>query len=207
VLALSGYPLIIFPANAYSVIGGGYANYVMSNTIAGTIGGGSYNTIRTNADYATIPGGRLAVAESYGEMAYASGVFLSLGDAQSSLYVLRRQTTNNVSSELFLDGASQRMKIPSESTWAFDILVVGRGTAANVSCGFQIRGVIENNMGTLGFVPNPGPVVTVLARDNPATSATVAADSVNDTLSIRVVGIAATTMRWVATVRTVQVKY
>jgi len=99
------------------------------------------------------------------------------------------------------------MKVPLESTWTFDILVVGRGTAANVSCGYRITGVIENNAGMLVFLPNPGPVVTSLGEDNVATTATVATDSVNDALSVRVVGIAGVTMRWVATVRTVQVKY
>ena len=200
---------IIFPLNTHSAIGGGSWNYVRSNTTAGTIGGGVNNVIYTNADYATIPGGQGAAAESYGQMAYASGVFSGYGDAQSSLYVLRRITTSAALTELFLDGttATRRMKIPSESTWAFDILVVGRGTAANVSCGYQIRGVIENNAGTLVFVPNPGPAMTVLGEDNPATTATVAADSVNDALSVRVVGIAGVTMRWVATVRTVQIKY
>jgi hypothetical protein len=44
--------------------------------------------------YATVPGGREAAAAHYGEMAYASGSFASTGDAQTSLYVLRRTTTD-----------------------------------------------------------------------------------------------------------------
>lgn len=213
----------------YATIGGGFGNVVQldaahgtiggggQNTIqAGraTIGGGSINTIQTNANFATIPGGYQAMARCYGQQAYASGSFDGLpGRAQSSLYVLRNKTTGAGWTELFLDGdaglQSNRMNIPEGSTWAFEVLVVGRTQDAGdefptaQSAGFRIRGVIQNAGGTVAM---PGATDDVLYTANPSWNAVAQSDQPHRALVIKVSG-GTSPMCWVAAVRTSEVMW
>jgi hypothetical protein len=180
-------------------VGGG-----VSNTAGGsyaTVGGGGGNT--ASGSYATVPGGRNATASHFGEMAYASGHFLAIGDAQTSLYVLRGQTSDAALSELYLDGSAQRITLADDRVLTFDILVVGVRPFSGSSAGYQLTGVIKNIGGSTGFVGTP--VKTVLAEDAVSWDAQVVADDTNDALVIQVQGAAATTIRWVASVRTVEV--
>ena len=219
--AIAGGANNVIGANAYqSTIGGGTANligtYAFQSTIAGgamnvissnatsaTIGGGYQNAIQTNAQFATIPGGLQAQAISYGQQAYASGQFVTNGDAQSSLYVLRASTTGLVTNEMFLDGAGKRMKVPANGTWTFDILLTAHNNGVS-SAGYHFTGVIENlGGGFIGFVGTP--VKVVLAEDFAGWDANIVADTVNNALTINVTGSNGTTVRWVASVRTAEV--
>jgi hypothetical protein len=83
-----------------ATVAGGLTN--TASGVSATVGGGFFNTAG-GAD-ATVPGGSAASASLHGQMAYASGAFGAIGDAQSSLFVLRKTTTDNVQTELFLDG-------------------------------------------------------------------------------------------------------
>jgi hypothetical protein len=188
----------------YSSIGGGRGNMIEAGASYATIGGGSQNIIQSTADYATIPGGYRAAVTNYGQMAYASGAFSANGDAQSSLYVLRRTTATNTPTELLLDGSSQRMRVPADATWAFDILIIAR-TAGTFSAGYHLRGVIENNAGAT--VLDGTLIKDILNEDDATWDATVLADNANDALVIQVTGAAADTVRWVAKVRTVEVTF
>lgn len=183
-----------------STVGGGSLNTASGDYA--TVGGGYVNT--ASGDYSTVPGGSGAAASRYGQMAYANGIFADLGDAQTSLYVLRNTTTDATPKDLFLDGLSQRLTIATDRTLTFDILVVAR-SSGGASAGYHIQGVIENTGGTTDFV-GPAPVATVLAEDIPAWGVVVVADNANDALVIRVTG-SATTVRWVATIRTAEVAW
>jgi hypothetical protein len=185
-----------------STIGGGSDNVMVNNAPYSTIGGGQSNTVGDGANYATVPGGRSGWARRYGQMAYASGRFADNGDAQTSVYVLRRTTTAAALTELFLNGSTERMTLPPDSTWTFDILVAARSSGGSAA-GYEIKGVIENQGGVTSFVGVP--TVTALGEQVAAWNADVEADNANDALAIKVTGAAATTIRWVATVRTVEV--
>lgn len=186
----------------HSTIGGGIQNVIQTSADLSTIGGGRENSIQAGATYATIPGGWGAQASHHGQMAYGSGSFGSNGDAQTSTHVLRRTTTSVSLSELFLDGAGERMTIPSGAAWTFDVLIIGR-TQAGATAGYNIRGVIENVGGVTALV---GALNVAFANEDVAAwNATVAADDANDALVIQVNGAAGTTIRWVATVRTTEV--
>ncbi len=211
------------PQSRFATIGGGYSNQIVMGAIGATIGGGYANYIHRSASpfadrgtisggesnlvsaaYGTIPGGAKAVARNYGQQAYATGQFATNGDAQTSVYVCRNLTTNATQSELFLDGLGARMIVPTNSTWAFDILVTGR--AANGTSGsYQLLGEIKNNGGTVSF----GSTVkqTILAEDNASWDATAVPDSTAQALEVKVTGTASTSIRWVATVRTVEVGF
>ena len=189
-------------ANA-AAIGGGDANVITSGASYATVAGGRFNNITTAGQFATVPGGLQAKAAEYGQMAYASGAFANAGDAQSSLFVARRITTTNTATELFLDGSSRRINVPAGATWTFDILVVGRSTAAATSAGYQIRGLIENNAGTITVVRTATPIT----EDDATWNADVDPTDSNtyDALVIKVTGAPTATVRWVASVRTAEV--
>jgi len=208
-------------SGTYSTIGGGTNNTADGATRA-TVGGGGNNTASgfwyatvsggagntASGSYATVPGGWGAVASHYGEMAHASGWFThpGAGQAQTSVYVLRRTTTSGAATDLFLDGdsATRRLTIAAGRTVTFDILVVAR-TEAGASAGYHFLGVIENHAGTTSFIGTPQK--TVLGEDVASWDANVIADNANNALVIRVIGAAATTIRWVATARTVEVAW
>jgi hypothetical protein len=165
-----------------------------------TVGGGWSNT--ANDWYATVPGGTQANASHYGEMAYATGAFSALGDAQTSLYVLRRTTPDDTPAEMFLDGASQRLTVATDRVVTFDILVVARDAQGN-SAGYSAQGVIENWGGATAFVGTP--TVTTLGEIVASWDVTLDDDDANDALVIQVEGSAIWDTRWVAVVRTVEV--
>ncbi|MBN2391934.1 MAG: hypothetical protein JXR84_14495, partial [Anaerolineae bacterium] len=188
---------------------GGYATVAggQDNTANGdwAVAAGRANTV--SGAYATVPGGVYASATHFGEMAYASGGFAAAGDAQASVYVLRREYAMAAGSwhDLFLDGngTSQRLTIAPGRTVTFDILFSGR-TSAGESAGYRIEGVIENVGGTTALVGTP--TVTVLGEDDAAWDVHVLADDTLDALLPQVQGNGET-IRWVATVHTAEVSW
>jgi len=186
-------------SNAYATVNGGYSN--ATSGYGAAIGGGANNTANTN--YATIPGGYQASATKYGQLAYASGRFSVQGDAQTAVYVLRNDTVYvDTTTELFLDGVSQRLTLNPDQTIVFDILIAARSTT-NTSAGYSVRGVIRNSNGNTQIVGSP--VVVEMGEENAAWGVSVTADNDNDALAIWVTGTDTYNIHWVATVRTVEV--
>jgi len=201
--------------SAGATVGGGYVNTASGscatvsggygNTASGaraTVGGGRTNT--ASGTYSTVPGGRYANASHYGEMAYASGSFAATGDAQASLYVLRRTSTGTAYTELFLDGSGQRITIPDNRAMAFEILVVGHDNTDNQAAGYRFWGIIKNVGGTVSFVESVDK--DQKKDDDDSWDARVQADDTNDALVIEARGNNET-VRWVATVRTSEVSW
>jgi len=191
-----------------ATVSGGNLNYIQAGASSGTIGGGYQNLVQSTGASGTIPGGQQGRVANHGQMAYASGAFANAGDAQLSFYVLRRTLTTAGTNELFLDGdaATQRMNIPVEGTWTFDILVSAR-TDVGASAGYRITGVIRNNAGTTSFAGVP--TQTIIAEDLAAWNVFVEADDTKDALVIKAaaVGTPTAATRWVATVRTTEVVF
>lgn len=201
----------------YATVGGGYNNTASGssafvgggifNTASGDrafVGGGSDNT--ASGAFSVVPGGRDARATHYGELAFASGYFSSPGDAQASVYTLRRTTGNFTPTELFLDGDSafEHITIAADRAFSFDILVVAK-TANGQTAGYQLRGVIKNVGGTTSLV---GAVTkNVLGEDDSSWDVTARADNPASALVVEATGAAFTTIRWVATVRIVKVQF
>ncbi len=207
-------------ASAYgATVGGGQVNSATGEKA--TVGGGYVNS--ASGDYATISGGSYACATNYGQMAYASGRFTQQGDAQTSLYVLRGITTSTNQTELFLDGSSQRMTIPVDATWTFEVLVAARGESyegidfsgyfANAhSASYKLEGVVQRNsapffFGTLDSTRLEELTKTIIHESDAVCDVTVEADETRHALVIKVTGIANETIRWVASVRTVEVTF
>lgn len=187
-------------SQGYSTIAGGTANTITANAGTAAIGGGQ-NNIVDNFD-GTVPGGDSAKASHFGQLAYASGAFAAAGDAQTSIYVLRNSTSTSTPTILSLDGGSdpEYLTIPNNTVWTFDILIAGRSSGGNVGS-FHIVGAVKNNSGTVTI---PAFTKDVIYRDVSTWDTTVSINS--GALSISVTGDN-TSVRWVATVRAVEITY
>ncbi len=187
--------------SGYATIGGGYLNDVGANSQYTSIGGGYDNNIGDNAAYATIPGGRAAKASNYGQFAHASGRFAQSGDAQTSAYILRGTTDDATQTEIFLDGVSRRMTLANNAAWTFEMMIVARSSTDEVA-GYRQLGVVWNINGQLFFSPEPKETLfeTIASWDAESTISMA-----NDVFQVKVTGSAGKNVRWVASVRTVEV--
>jgi hypothetical protein len=185
-------------SGGHATIGGGIYNQVTGLWDA-TVGGGHGN--RAEAQGSTIPGGVQARTVSYGQMAYASGQFTTTGDAQTSIYVVRGTTDDDAWHSLYLDGVDRQIFVASGRTMTFDILVVGR-TQGGKSNGYRITGVVENVSGTLSVWYS----VSDFHEDDSGWGVQVIT-AADNTLHVQVNGDTGDTVRWVATVRTVEVAW
>ena len=158
--------------------------------------GGAGNLV--SAHYAAVLGGSGAHAGQYGQFAHAAGEFVNVGDAQASQYILRGRTIDSAPNELSLGGSGARMVIPAGGTWTFDIQLVAR--SGDNSAGFHFDGVVENSAGATSLVSTNR---RVLAKDVGTWEANVT--TTNNALIILVNGDS-TPVRWVATVRTTEVR-
>lgn len=188
----------------YGTIAGGFGHGI--DAVSATIGGGRNNAIKSSATNAVIPGGSGAVAVNVGQLAHASGSFSAPGDAQTSLYVLRAVTLNNTTTNLLLDGTGTAMTVPSGARWAYDALIIG-STSGAASAAFQLRGAIRNQGGTTTLLPG-APAIQSLGNDGAAGwTVTAFADDSQDALILRVTGPSIGTVRWVASVRVVELSF
>jgi hypothetical protein len=204
---------------AQSFIGSGQSNTVQfpnggivsgkSNTISssfcGFIGGGEGNLV--SADYASILGGVNARADRYGMQAHTSARFGGqgqLGDAQNARFVVINKTTTNSAVELFLDGTSVRLTVPSGKVMSGLANICGIKSDGSVVARYYRQFTIKNVAGTTSLV---GSVVTVGSDEANGTSVSITANDANDALKIEVTGIASETWRWVAFVDAVEIVY
>ena len=175
--------------------------HALSKGVVGTsISGGRSNSVSSGANYATIPGGFGAVARSYGQQAYASGFFSEPGDAQAGLYVLRGLTTADPDpqfKELFLDGVSRRIQVPRGSVWMIDVSMIATTASGSPQYGY-IRNAVVWHFG--------GQLRIDWGESDGRVWLEGATNGTNGELKVMVSGGGAE-MRWVAVVRTTEVKY
>lgn len=225
-------------AGSYAVVGGGQTNTASNNftTISGgdlntstgiraTICGGGSNTAsalssvvsggsnnQAGGVYSIVPGGFRGKATRHGEFSHAAGLFNSAGDAQHTILIGRRLTTDDSEQILTLNGLAPSgttniFNIPAQTCWAFDIKVSAYNVTNNQGGWWIFKGGIRrnhNNATTLigDLVANSG------VESSIATSAvTVVADDTNEALEIKVSGVASKNIRWVGVVDFSQVSY
>lgn len=184
---------------AYSAIVGGQGDSIDGGSGSVCVGGFG-NKITSDAAAAF---GENALADKDYQIVHGNGDW-SLGQSQTSQFILSRTTTDATPAELFITGTSGRLAIPTDTTWGFDIMVVARRTDAdNESAFYRFEGCIDNNAGTTAMV---GSVVAATPIEDDANYAcAVTADNTNDALIITATGVNSKTIRWVAFVRTVEV--
>lgn len=193
-----------------SFIGGGYGNQIATSLYSpySVICGGFQNTV--NNQFSSVVGGRAnlvnslyctaigysAKASIYGGFVQGGEQFSAVGDAQSSVYVLKCQTTDATATEMQSMGTSLTM--PSDTTWSFRALVVGRKTGDNSSVGYEVKGLVHNDSGTAAIVGTVS--VTVLGESTTPTNMSacdVTANASGANLRIMATGIASNTIKWV----------
>lgn len=172
----------------------------------GSVGIGYECNTASEGDYATSIGLQ-SFADKWGEVSHSAGRFADDGDAKSSRLVSRNSTSNDTQTELFLNGSTARIEIPTDSSATFVINIVGQEEASGGgdAGAYEIKGLIKNISGTTSLV---GAITkTTIAEDDATWDVTAEADNGNDALVIKVTGAAATNIRWVATTKLTQVTY
>ena len=172
---------------------------------------GYYTTASAQGAHAS---GYYSAANKQYQRALASGRFAAAGDSQYTEIVLRRATANETPAELTIDGAapsgttentSNRFICATGKTYACLIMLAARksdGTSA-----FFLRQVVVKNVS--GTVSLEGSVQTVGVDINPAgwTVPAITADDTNKSLMVTVTGVAATNIRWSATIQAQEIIY
>lgn len=112
-------------------------------------------------------------------------------------HTMSNTTTDGTVTELFLDGISTRLVIPTDKMWSFRILVAGRRTdvLGNVA-NFDFRGSLKNIGGTVSL---PGSIKEIIAKDDANFNVTVSADDANNSIKVSVTGAVGKAMSWKAT--------
>jgi hypothetical protein len=191
--------------NTASCVAGGYNN-IASGT--GSFAVGSLNTITggntASATASSCPGGFHAQANRYGQLAMANGRFAANGDAQRARFVMRNRTTTNAAVELFLDGSSTRLTIPSGKVLGLTINITGIKSDGSAVAHYLRQYCLKNVAGTTTEVYAP---VTIGSDNAAGTSIALSADDTNDALKVEVTGILDETWRWVASVDAVEIAY
>ena len=191
-----------------SVVCGGGSN--TSSAQSSVVGGGSSN--QATGVYSIVPGGFRAKATRQGELSHAGGFFNAAGDAQHTILIARRLTTDATADVvLTLNGlapaSTNILSIPAQTMWTFSIKLSAYNVTNNESGWWIFRGGIRrNNANSTVLV---GSLITESGVESTLStaSATVVADDINEALAITVTGVAAKNIRWVAVADISQVSY
>lgn len=188
------------------------------NTVTGSnsFAIGQNNTVSTSNSFAlgasnvtgAIGSGTLGVGAATnfpGQLAHAGGNFSVVGDAQGSEYIYRGQTTNNTSTEIFLDGVSSRLLMVNNSCIVFSALILARCTSSVGNyAGFKIEGIIKRDTGASSVALIGTTTTTIISRTNSGLIANITADTVNGGLKVMVTGIISANYNWVVKLSTVE---
>ncbi|MBP8294196.1 MAG: hypothetical protein KAX65_15575, partial [Caldilineaceae bacterium] len=168
------------------------------------------DTVTASGLYSTVIGGYQPTDGGItGKMVFGSRVAFAL--SQSAFMQVGIATTDATASVLSSNtsaaGATNQLILPNNSAYAFDGLVISRQQAADgtASAAWKVEGLIrrEANAGTTTLVAS-----TVTAISNvPGWTLALSADTTNGGLAVTFTGAAATDIRTVANIRTVEVTY
>jgi hypothetical protein len=194
------------------VIGG--QNHLASGSTAAVIGGvGS----TANSSRSIVIGGVAGSARSIaGNFVYPSSdnpIAFSEGVQQLATLLLGRQTTDATATRLTSNtsaaGTTNQVILPNNSAYFFRGEVIAGVTGAGNSKGWTVEGVIKRGANAASTVLVGTPTVTSSYADAGASAWTITAtaDTTNGGLAITVTGQAATTIRWVAQIRTTEMTF
>jgi len=188
----------------------GFAAGPSSNIAAGTFSvaiGDACEAIERNS-FAIGHDGKSVIQ---GKLAFGSGKFSTVSDAQNGTFVLRRATTDANTTELTTNNgtasATNQIILPNNSAFAFHGTIVARQQASGgtASAAWKIEGLIrrEGSAGTTVLVNS----ATTVLDNTPAWGMALSADTTNGGLKVEATGEASTNIRWVATINTSEVTY
>jgi hypothetical protein len=188
----------------YSTVGGGADN--TASGLYSTVGGGKENN--ASGEKSTVSGGFKGKASRFGENSHAAGSFTNPGDAQHTVLVARRITSDATANQvLFLNGSSERLILPAQTTWTFEVKLSAYNNTDNEGAWWIFKGGIKrdnsNNTSTIGSLITEHDAESSLST----AVANVVADDTNEALEINVTGINSKDIRWVAVIDISQVSY
>lgn len=164
------------------------------------IANGVFTDIYTT-DTTTFP---VPIVTLYGQQSQTEGNFVTLGDARRSSLISRIQTTTSTPSELFLNGSTSRMVIPSATSWFFTIKCIARETNNDYSVNaYDIIGTISRDTGGNATIDWQS---TIASNEEDATwDFVVSADISTQALTLTATGANSETINWVASIDLVEV--
>ena len=186
--------------SAYSTVIGGNQNLSTGNSAG--IFAGQQN--EASASFTGILAGNQGSANRYAMQVHAAGQFAAKGDAQRARFVMRNKTTTNSAVELFLDGSSTRLTIPSGKVIGLTINITGISSTGAAVAHYLRQYALKNVAGTTTEVYAP---VTIGTDNAAGTSIAISASDANDALVVQATGTASTIWRWVASVDAVEIAY
>lgn len=167
--------------------------------------GAAFSAAPTN--YSVIYGLQ-GLANRYGMHAHSSGSFAggatATGDAQRARFVMRNKTTTNSAVELFLDGSSTRLTIPSGKVLALTINICGISSTGAEVAHYMRQYALKNVSGATSEVYAP---ITIGTDNAAGTSISLSASDASDALIVSVTGTDSTIWRWVASVDAVEIAF
>jgi len=214
-------------SNINSTIVGGQNNIVnqLNSTIVGGTGntasavrasvfGGYFNTANSS-DSVVVGGGRGTARSIVANFVYPSSLIPIAnftGVQQLATLLLGRETTDATATVLASNasaaGTTNQVILPNNSAYFFRGEVVAGVTGAGDTKGWTVEGVIKRGANAASTVLVG---TTVMSSYGDAGAVTwvvaVTADTTNGGLAITVTGAAATTIRWVAQIRTTEMTY
>jgi hypothetical protein len=119
-------------------------------------------------------------------------------NAKSDHFVLYNQTTNDTTTELFLQGTSGRIVLASNSAISFRGSITAFDTTNTTAAGWNYECVIANKGGNTSIVGSA--LVTKLGTDNVGWEVFVDGDNATDSLKLQVKGGSGATINWTASV-------
>jgi hypothetical protein len=187
-----------------ALIVGGVGNNADANY--SSIVGGKWNL--TSGIYSSIPGGYGGFAGQYGQIAHASGFFNTIGDAQASEFVLRGTTGTDSTqfAELFLDGSSLRIDVPAGTAKTMQVILIGASSNGTQRASIVLNGGAINVGGTLTILGSQ-PTINVRTAISMTARFTHSVISGTDVLQLQVKGGLGFGMKWVASVRAVELTF
>lgn len=199
-------------ADAADYVGfiGGNSNEAQSGANASGFVGGQGNTSAAPDTALLGGGGNLAsgdgsIVSGYGAIArhntdrtHSSGNNTVAGDSQVFDNTLRGKSSGTATIELLI-GGTDRLVLPDQTTWGFDLTIVGRRTNADdFSARFKRSGCIDRNTGA-ATTTLVGTIDTIGADKNDSTyTCTITADTTNGSLKVEVTGATSHDISWTA---------
>ena len=153
--------------------------------------------------------GTASKAQQFGKYAWGSNIFAANGDMQFGTIVLGASTTTTTAKALTSDlgtaSTTNQLILASGQAMTFFGTIIAKQTASANMASYTITGSIVNNAGTVSI--SSISVVTIVDTIGLGASPTFTADNTNKALAVTSGYKAATSIRWVANLQSVEVTY
>ena len=196
-------------SGAASFVGGGFLNN--ATNFASMVIGGNGNT--SNGNYSCVTGVTGSTRAINNSFVISSNAISVTGDSQTAILVVRTQTTNATATALTSDGSAattnNQVILPNNSAYFFTGEVVSGVTGGGNTKGWTIEGVIKRGANAASTALVGTPTVTSMYADVGAATWAIAvtADTTNGGLRVTFTGQAATTIRTVCRISSVEMTY